>query len=134
MKKKLTLVLMFFTSTNLILAQNEIDPRVAKFANEVYLNCPQYAGSQYFEEYSRYINQVSFAKTTDSRYVNTQFPLLSSVGLKNKCNYELKTDQENFNQENFNPLKYFFDFEKSYTQIFQIENTDVLVIINPKNK
>lgn len=37
-----------------------------------------------------------------------------------------------FNEENFNPLAYDFEFNSSINQIYRVDNTNYLIIVSPK--
>ena len=62
---------------------------------------------------------------------NETYPLLSTVGRKNKYNPNLKYDLIDINS--FNPLMYQFNYSKSINQFFRIDNTDVLIMIKSTN-
>lgn len=60
-----------------------------------------------------------------------KFPKLSQQPLFNKYNGEIKRDV-NFDQSSFNVLKYDLNFFSPHTKVYRIDNTDWLIIINPK--
>ena len=57
-----------------------------------------------------------------------KYTKLSSVPLLNKYNTNLKRDLT-FDPANFNPLKYSMNFFTSEVQIYRVDNTDYLIVI-----
>jgi hypothetical protein len=57
-----------------------------------------------------------------------KYTKLSSVLLLNKYNTNLKRDLT-FDPANFNPLKYSMNFFTSEVQIYRVDNTDYLIVI-----
>jgi hypothetical protein len=57
-----------------------------------------------------------------------KYTKLSSVPLLNKYNANLKRDLT-FDPANFNPLKYSMNFFTSEVQIYRVDNTDYLIVI-----
>ena len=53
---------------------------------------------------------------------------LSSVSLLNKYNPNLKRDEQ-FDPENFNALKYNMNFFTTQTQVYRVDNTDFIIVI-----
>lgn len=110
-----------------------IDPnqdQVQSWANEVYRDCPEYASSAHVEIYTAQAKKVSIVEVADlsNRYNITE---LSSVGLKNKCNPDLDYESgDSFSPENFNPLKYFFDFNASEDQMYLVNGTHYIITIS----
>jgi len=60
-----------------------------------------------------------------------KYTKLSSVPLLNKYNPNLERDKE-FDPENFNALKYNMNFFTTQTQVYRVDNTDFIIIINPQ--
>jgi len=119
------------TSQTLYELQNEVDDaKLALWATEVYQDCPQYAGSEYIEIYRKQIDKIVITEVADLEdYYN--LTNLSAVGLKNKCNYDLLLDTSlNFTIENFNPLKYFFDFYAPEDKLYLVDGTNFIITIN----
>lgn len=133
-------ILIFFVflldSANII-AQNEqpeiitptLHPNTISFANEVYRDCMEYTTAEFLSIYSQNISQVEIIKISLKDGKN--LPLLSGISLKNKCNLELKRDETNFDKDNFNPLKYFFNFYSSEEQFIRVDNTHFVIHILP---
>ncbi len=57
-----------------------------------------------------------------------KYTKLSNVPLLNKYNTNLKRDLT-FDPANFNPLKYSMNFFTSEAQIYRVDNTDYLIVI-----
>lgn len=58
----------------------------------------------------------------------SKFPPLSSI----KLNEKASSIEKIFSVKNFNPLKYNFDFYSKIKQIYRVEGTNYIIIINPK--
>lgn len=110
-----------------------LDPnqsRVQEWANEVYRDCPEYATTEYLEIYNDMLKKVSIIEVADfaNRY---NIENLSSMSLKNKCNPDLDYDfGDEFAPEDFNPLKYFFDFYASEDKLYRVDGTNYLITIS----
>lgn len=61
-----------------------------------------------------------------------KYKKLSNLPLFNKYNQFLTRDLE-FNIETFNVLKYDLNFFSSHRKVYRIDNTDWLIIINPRS-
>lgn len=59
-----------------------------------------------------------------------KFKLLSSVALQNKYNPAMTRDLV-YNAATFNPLKYHFPMASRQREVFRIDNSDFLIIIEP---
>ncbi len=120
--------------TNGIFAQNAINnstslhPKTAQFALEVYQDVVEYQTPEHLSIYSQNLSQVSIS---DMGSLATNYETLQTVGLKNKYNPSLTYDQEGFDINNFNPLKYHFDFYSSEIQSFRVGTTSYIVTITP---
>lgn len=106
-----------------------LHPNTISYANEVYRDCMEYATAEFLSIYSKNISQIEIIKISPKD--GKDIPLLSGVSLKNKCNLELKRDETNFDIENFNPLKYFFNFYSSEEQFIRVDNTHFVIHILP---
>lgn len=60
----------------------------------------------------------------------SNYPLLSSVGLFNIFNNNETPPV--FDKDNFNPLIYNFEFGSKSRQVYKVDNTNYLIIINSK--
>jgi hypothetical protein len=77
-------------------------------------------------------NRVEIGLASDNP--KSQFaPLLSTVPLFNNYNTKLKRD-DFFDKNNFNPLKYNFDFHGFSFSMYRIDNTDYVVMIIPQRR
>lgn len=68
--------------------------------------------------------------TQESLQENEKFPKISQSPLFNKYNSELIRDVD-FNENNFNVLKYNLNFFSPNTMVYRFDNSDWLIIINP---
>lgn len=77
-------------------------------------------------------NRVVIKKITDKNEIK-ECPNLSEVPLFNKFAPELKRD-DNFNPEDFNPLKYSFKFYSIGASMYKVDNTDYYIIIKSQHQ
>jgi len=72
-------------------------------------------------------------KIQESKYLSDdKYPKLSSVPLLNRYNPALERDLQ-FNPDNFNPLKYAFNFYSAKeTVVYRVDNTDYVIVIYPQ--
>jgi hypothetical protein len=130
-KKFLTLLFVAYSASNAFSETKLKENKVTEFANEVFLNCTQYAQSAYFELYKRNLNSITIYKSTEISLDNKQINSIKTLALKNKCNSNLTYDDAaNFKPENFNPLKYFFP-RSEVPLYYKIDGTDYIIKINP---
>ena len=126
-----TIYLIFITFSvvfNSFSQEVSIHPKTVQFSTEVFRNCVQYTQQQNLIEYSKQISQVSIIELPENKRVG--LPFLSQFQLKNKCNSELVRDELNFDIQNFNPLKYFFNFYSENDQYIQVDNTSYVILIS----
>ena len=132
--KKLLLSLFFLiyisVISNSFSQEIEMHPKTLQFSTEVFKDCMQYTQQQYLMEYSKQISQVSIIELPENK--RQSLPFLSQVPLKNKCNSQLVRDELNFDNQNFNPLKYFFNFYSENDQYIQVDNTSYVILISRK--
>lgn len=127
------LVLAIFVTSGLF-AQNAINnsadlhPKTVQFALEVYQDVTEYQTPEHLAMYSQNLQQVSIS---DMGSLATNYETLQTVGLKDKYNPSLTYDQTGFDVENFNPLKYHFNFSSNEVQSFRIGTTNYIVTITP---
>lgn len=127
------IILLFFTlsSANAFSETKLSENKVAEFANEVYLNCSQYAQSAYLDLYKKNIRSITIYKSTEISLENKLVNSIKTLALKNKCNTSLTYDDAaNFKPESFNPLKYFFPRSEK-ALYYKIDGTDYIIMINP---
>ena len=131
---KLLIVLLFnglmIISNNLFSQNIDID-KLPLFYNEVYGESEYELSSDITIIYTEYLSRISFIKQGFEK--NESYPLLSTVGRKDKYNANLKYDLTDFDLNLFNPLKYHFNYNKSINQFYRIDNTDFLLMIKSTN-
>lgn len=99
------------------------------------------------EVFSQYSDELVFNSTTGRlsmitgflerfeiahrpEYAGKKFKLLSTVALNNKYNQALARDAA-INPQTFNPLKYRFAMSSQNIQLFRVDGTDFIIIIQP---
>jgi len=127
---KKTTLLFFSFLTICLSSHNAFSQRVNptnydKFIEEVYGGTP-YMTDEHKETYIHDMSIVVVKKWDGEKY-----PYLDEVNLRNKYNPNLKYDiGKDFSNENFNPLKYFFNFTTK--QVLIVRNTDYMIVIDPE--
>lgn len=58
---------------------------------------------------------------------------LSQISLYNKYNPQLERDV-NFDPNTFNPLKYNFNFYSQYDQVYRVDNSDIIIVIESQKR
>ena len=71
-----------------------------------------------------------FKMVNQPQYAEKKYPLLSSLPLLNKYNPNLSRDRI-VNPNTFNPLKYHFPMVSKKKEIYRVDNTDYVIIIEP---
>ncbi len=66
-----------------------------------------------------------------ARVRGEKYPLLSQARLLDRFNPNLTRDT-NFDASNFNVLKYDLEFFARTTQIYRVDNTDYIIVIDPQ--
>lgn len=66
-----------------------------------------------------------------ARVQGEKYPLLSRARLLDRFNPNLTRDT-NFDAANFNVLKYDLEFFARTTQIYRVDNTDYIIVIDPQ--
>lgn len=89
----------------------ENDPERLRFLNDLLINR---------------IEIIKSENTSGDKYIK-----LSTAALLNKYNPNLKRDVV-FDPANFNPLKYNLIFTSKKTEIYRVDNTDYIIVINPQ--
>uniref|UniRef100_UPI00404AC926 hypothetical protein n=2 Tax=Flavobacterium sp. TaxID=239 RepID=UPI00404AC926 len=62
-----------------------------------------------------------------------KYKKLSEVTLFNKYNENLTRDTV-FDPQTFNPLKYKFNFYSQFTQVYRVDNSDYVIVIESQRK
>ena len=120
--------------TNSVFAQSSatnssaINPKTAQYALEVYQDITEYQTPEHLANYNQFLSQVT---VTDMGASASTYPLLQTVGLKDKYNPSLTIDQAGFDPSNFNALKYHFNFYENGIQRFRVSGTNYVVTISP---
>ncbi|WP_118949908.1 hypothetical protein [Taibaiella helva] len=100
------------------------------YADEVFANCPVFAGPAYIPEYAEIISRISVI--TEPATAQETYPRLSTVMFKNKCNPQMTRDENNFNPGHFNPLKYFLNYYPKVDTKYRVDNTYYVILVHPK--
>ena len=79
-----------------------------------------------------FLQRISYSKIDPVKSKLGTYKKLSQVPLFDTYNKGLFRDGS-FNPETFNPFKYMFDFYSKQTQIIQVDNANMLIIIKPHN-
>lgn len=64
--------------------------------------------------------------------VNDKYPKLSELKLINKYNPDLRRDAA-FDPAHFNPLKYDFVFSAKTKQVYRVDGTDYVIVVEPQS-
>lgn len=85
--------------------------------------------SQHYKNLQKLLRErVVFSQ--EPRHENEKFLKISDAPLFNKYKSKLKRDV-NFDENNFNILKYNLNFFSPNTKVYRFDNSDWLIIINP---
>lgn len=96
------------------------------FMKEVYGDTP-YLTSELKTIYIERMQQVKVEKWDGV----TNYPILETLHLVNKYHPEIEYDHgDKFNPEEFNPLKYFFDFNSNSK--YKVRDADYIIVISKK--
>jgi hypothetical protein len=126
--KKIFYLQIVFLSLGLsnVFAQ-KIDPKnYDKFIDEVY------GGTEYMTQELKDIYIKNMAMVEVKKWDGENYPFLEErIDLVNKYNPSLKYDiGKDFNNNLFNPLKYFFNFTTK--QVLRVRNTDYMIVVDPQ--
>ena len=105
-----------FTSKELSFIDNAFDDETLKRINKI-------------KPLKKYVKDIlrNRIQILNKKYqINENLPKLSSV--------RSLTTIKNFNENNFNPLLYNFDFDSQKSQIYRVDGTDLLINIIPKRE
>lgn len=93
-----------------------------------------YGGTPYMTDEHKEIYIQNMKKVQVKEWDGNDYPVLGTVMLKNKYHPEMDYDNsKTFDSNNFNPLKYFFNFYGKEKQIYKVYGTDYMVVIDPIN-
>jgi hypothetical protein len=126
--KKVLLLFIFITQISLIKAQS-IDDKISEVYGDV-------SGSFFrgnTELYAQFQNLLqNRIRVEQMPYENGEkFIKISSLTINNKYNNAL-AHAPFVNTESFNPLKYNMDFFAKTTKVYRIDNTNLIVVIDPQ--
>jgi hypothetical protein len=115
-------------STNLNLSQSQVEVYIAEVYGEGFVN----NNPTLVDAFKVLLNdRISFQQIPVSE--EDKYPLLTGYNLNNKWNSALPNFiPGNFNVQDFNPLRYGFDFFSGNTQIIRVDGTDYVMIVLPQ--
>lgn len=140
MKSVLVILMTLFVNHLMVNAQvdkrveieNSINPRInPELIDRFFLEV--HKGSPYKMDADRkkaYLEQLSRISIVYSPYVeNIHHPLLSSIDRMDKYNKDIDYSLNDFKPEEFNFIKYSFNFYLPYSQMIRVDNKDYLIVI-----
>ena len=106
----------------------KINPQlIDQFFNEVHKGSPYKMSEDRKKSYLEQLSRLSFVY---SPYVeNKNHPLLSTIEKMDKYNKNMDYSLENFKPEEFNFIKYGFNFYLPTSQMIRVDNQDFLIVI-----
>ena len=106
----------------------KINPQlIDQFFNEVHEGSPYKMSEDRKKSYLEQLSRLSFVY---SPYVeNKNHPLLSTIEKMDKYNKNMDYSLENFKPEEFNFIKYGFNFYLPTSQMIRVDNQDFLIVI-----
>ena len=106
----------------------KINPQlIDQFFNEVHKGSPYKMSEDRKKSYLEQLSRLSFVY---SPYVeNKNHPLLSIIEKMDKYNKNMDYSLENFKPEEFNFIKYGFNFYLPTSQMIRVDNQDFLIVI-----
>lgn len=126
--KKIIILFAFILNISLLKAQT-VDDKISEVYGDV--NGAFFRGNVGL--YSQFQNLLqNRIKIEQMPYENGEkFTKISSLTINNKYNNAL-AHAPFINTESFNPLKYNMDFFAKTTKIYRIDNTNLIVVIDPQ--
>lgn len=125
-----TVLFVLFTNVNDSFGQ-QIDPKISEVygnkTQEIFQNDPDRLKAL-TDLLNNRIKIVESPVNGDDKYTK-----LSSISLLNKYNSNLKRDVV-FNPNTFNPLKYNLNFFTTEVQIYRVDNTDYIIVIDTQKQ
>lgn len=124
------LFMLVLSCFSLHLKSQTIDPRI----QEVYgLKAQEFAGQNpdWLKSMTDFIqNRVKILQIAADP-VNDKYPKLSGLKLINKYNPDLQRDAV-FDPASFNALKYDFVFSAKTKQVYRVDGTDYVIVVEPQ--
>ena len=124
----LTCLFIFFVGINSSFCQ-QIDPKIQEIfgdkTQEILQNDPERI-KLFKDLLDSRLKIVEVSTSGEDKHTK-----LSTVSLLNKYNTNLTRDVV-FDINTFNPLKYNLNFFSTKTEVYRVDNTDYLIVINPQ--
>lgn len=106
----------------------KINPElIDQFFNEVHKGSPYNMSMDRKKSYLDQLSRFSFVYSPNVE--NKNHPLLSSIGRKDKYNKNMDYSLDNFKPEEFNFIKYSFNFYQPSSQMIRVDGQDYLIVI-----
>lgn len=143
MKNCILSLILLFTATFSSHAQNsnQQDPvvlfsgntiernKVQEWANEVYLNCPEYINDELIGIYHSEVMRLQLIQLENIESIGNSIAF-NDLTMKNKCNPDLIRDGH-FDLATFNPLKYHIGYTNSDIQYIRLPQTGIFIRVQP---
>ena len=100
---------------------------IDQFFNEVHKGSPYNMNAGRKKSYVEQLSRFSFVYSPNVE--NKNHPLLSSIGRKDKYNKNMDYSLDNFKPEEFNFIKYSFNFYLPSSQMIRVDGQDYLIVI-----
>ena len=123
-----SLLLFFALIPEMVVAQQITTPTIQKITEVYGPSFPNDNPGMYQKMEDLLNNRIRYTQVAQEP--NEKYTKLSSRGLLNKNNPSMTRDQT-FNEGTFNPLKYDLNFYAKTTQIYRIDNSNYLIVIDP---
>jgi hypothetical protein len=101
------------------------EENVLVFAQEVFLDCPQYLTESHIEDYKKFAKRFVVYSVPVGLY--PECSNLSELQAKNKCNPALKYNLDNFDPQTFNPFKYHLKTGLTSSQFFRVDGKPFII-------
>ena len=106
----------------------KINPElIDQFFSEVHKGSPYKMSTDRKKSYVEQLSRFSFVYSPNVE--NKNHPLLSSIGRKDKYNKNMDYSLEGFKPEEFNFIKYGFNFYLPSSQMIRVDGQDYLIVI-----
>ena len=106
----------------------KINPElIDQFFSEVHKGSPYKMSMDRKKSYLEQLSRFSFVYSPNVE--NKNHPLLSSIGRKDKYNKNMDYSLDNFKPEEFNFIKYSFNFYLTSSQMIRVDGQDYLIVI-----
>lgn len=127
MKILMYIFVLLLISSNLTVAQKTTYQKIEEVYGASFMN----DNPTLVQSFSKLLEErIKYVQTPEIE--NEKYPKISSLGLQNKNNQGLTVDTV-FDESTFNPLKYGIQMFAPTKQVYRIDNTDFLMLIEPQN-